>query len=117
MPIVIGNSNQMSEKAGQKIRIRDLEGSYFCFTGQGSKPRSSRPGLAALASPHLVSSPEFPTEDLALLKSEEDPPSGMPTKDWPRSVVLLDRVNKTLCRNGRVVLVSNETNTDVRMYT
>ena len=50
--------------------MRDLEGSYFCFTDQGSKPRS-RPGLAALASPRLVSSPEFPTEGLALLKSEQ----------------------------------------------
>ena len=62
--------------------MRDLEGSYFCFTDQGSKPRS-RTGLAALASPHLVSSPEFPTEGLALLKSEQDTPSGTPTKDWP----------------------------------
>ena len=62
--------------------MRDLEGSYFCFTDQGSKPRS-RPGLAALASPCLVSSPEFPMEGLALLKSEQDPPSGTPTKDWP----------------------------------
>ena len=50
--------------------MRDLEeGSYFSFT--------------ALASPHLVSwSPEFPTEGLAPLKSEQDPPLGMPTKDW-----------------------------------
>ena len=63
--------------------MRDLEGSYFCFTDQGSKPRS-RPGLAALASPRLVGwSPEFPTQGLAPLKSEQDPPSGMPTKDWP----------------------------------
>ena len=72
-----------SVKNGAKGQMRDLEGSYFCFTDQGSKPRS-RPGLAALASPRLVSSPEFPTEGLALLKSEQDPPSGMPTKDWPR---------------------------------
>ena len=55
--------------------MRDLEGSYFCFTGQGTKPRP-RSGLDALASPHLVTrwSSEFPMEGLAMIKSEQDQP-------------------------------------------
>ena len=46
-----------------------LERSYFCVTGQGSKPRP-RLGLTALASPTLVTrSPELPAEDPAMLNA------------------------------------------------
>ena len=55
-----------------------LERSYFCVTGQGSMPRP-RPGLAALASPTLVtSSPELLVEDLAVLNAQHRPLPGAP---------------------------------------
>ena len=55
-----------------------LERSYFYVTGQGSMPRP-RSGLAALASPTLVtSSPELLVEDLATLNVQHRPPLAAP---------------------------------------
>ena len=52
---------------GPLVTTGGLERSYFCVTGQGSKPR---PGIAALASPTLVTrSPELPVEDRATLNA------------------------------------------------
>ena len=63
---------------GPLVTRGGLERSYFCVTGQGSMARS-RPGLAALASPTLVtSSPELPVEDLAAINVQHRPPPRAP---------------------------------------
>ena len=62
--------------------LRDLEGSYFCFTDQGSKPRS-RPGLAALASPRCGGSPpHLPLYPPPPLESKEEDRAAPPVYDW-----------------------------------
>ena len=54
-----------------------LERSYFCVTGQGSKPRP-RPGLATLASPTSDQwSPEVPLEDPGCFPFQEGPLIGL----------------------------------------
>ena len=59
------------------------EGSYFCFTDQGSKPRS-RPGLAALASPRYGDSPPhlplYPPPPSIV--PEEENRAASPVNDW-----------------------------------
>ena len=55
------------------------EGSYFCFTDQGSKPRS-RPGLAALASLRCGGSP--PLYPPPPLESKEEDRVAPPVDDW-----------------------------------
>ena len=65
------------------------EGSYFCFTDQGSKPRS-RPGLAALASPRCGDSPPhlplYPPPPSII--SEEEERAALPVNDWKVEVHL-----------------------------
>ena len=57
---------------------------YFCFTDQGSKPRSRRPWLAALASPRCGDSPPhlplYPPPPSVI--SEEEERAALPVNDW-----------------------------------
>ena len=66
------------------------EGSYFCFTDQGSKPRS-RLGHAALASPRCGDSPPhlplYPPPPS--ITSEEEERAVLPVNDWKVEVHLL----------------------------
>ena len=65
------------------------EGSYFCFTDQGSKPRS-RPRLAALASPRCGDSPPhlplYPPPPSIISEKEER--AALPVNDWKVEVHL-----------------------------